>query len=314
MKAGLIGVILLTGTAILAAAPIQKFKAQKSKDQLDWAGLHNVQHFTDKLVSGSSPEGDAGFFSLQKLGVKTIISVDGAQPDVERARKFGMRYVHIPVGYDGVPLESALKMARATRDLPGPIYIHCHHGLHRGPAAAAAIHLILEPGCSVETVVAQMKRAGTDPKYAGLYAAQAKIREIGKVDLDKVPAEFPEAQKPAGFTKAMVEVDEQWDKLKLIKAAGWKTPKANPDLSPAHESLLLMEQFREAARLPSIQAKPDDFRKWLSEAEQQAKKLETLLASKPGSAVDTTAATKAFSAIAATCTRCHAKYRDVPAK
>src|SRR5947209_839442 len=63
-------------------------------------GLHNVFRLTDKLYSGSSPDGDEGFASLQRLGVKTVISVDGARPDVERAHQFGMRYIHLPIGYD----------------------------------------------------------------------------------------------------------------------------------------------------------------------------------------------------------------------
>src|SRR5262249_37655752 len=34
-------------------------------------GLHNVYRITDKLYSGSNPEGEEGFRSLRKLGVKT---------------------------------------------------------------------------------------------------------------------------------------------------------------------------------------------------------------------------------------------------
>src|SRR5438067_12591502 len=64
-------------------------------------GLQNVCHLAEKLYSGSAPEGDAGFESLQKLGVKTVLSGDGARPDVERARKHGVRYVERPFGYDG---------------------------------------------------------------------------------------------------------------------------------------------------------------------------------------------------------------------
>jgi protein tyrosine phosphatase (PTP) superfamily phosphohydrolase (DUF442 family) len=98
------------------------------------AGLHNVYRITDKLMSGSSPDVDAGFKSLKELGVKTVISVDGAKPDIVHAHKYGLRYVHIPFGYDGIPRQQVLRLARAVRDLPGPIYIHCHHGVHRGPA------------------------------------------------------------------------------------------------------------------------------------------------------------------------------------
>src|SRR2546423_1384396 len=82
-------------------------------EKVEAKGLHNVYRLSETLYSGSSPEGDEGFASLQRLGVKTVISVDGARPDVERAHKYGLRYVHLPIGYDGVPEGQALRIARA---------------------------------------------------------------------------------------------------------------------------------------------------------------------------------------------------------
>src|SRR5262245_33238393 len=63
-------------------------------------GLHNVFRLSAKLYSGSVPEGETGFCSLCSLGVRTIISVDGARPDVATAHRFGLLYVHLPFGYD----------------------------------------------------------------------------------------------------------------------------------------------------------------------------------------------------------------------
>src|SRR5262245_5214765 len=68
---------------------------------LEVPGLHNVFRVSERVYSGSSPDGDAGFAALEKLGVKTIISVDGAKPDAEAAGRHGLRYVHLPFGYDG---------------------------------------------------------------------------------------------------------------------------------------------------------------------------------------------------------------------
>jgi protein tyrosine phosphatase (PTP) superfamily phosphohydrolase (DUF442 family) len=95
-------------------------------------GIENFYQLTDRLFSGSQPEGDAAFAALKERGIKTIITVDGAKPDVETAKKFGIRYVHLPIGYDGVPTNQAGRMVKAAEALPGPVYIHCHHGLHRG--------------------------------------------------------------------------------------------------------------------------------------------------------------------------------------
>ena len=56
----------------------------------DFAGLRNVVAFNRELISGSVPEGAAGFESLVALGIKTIISVDGATPDLARAGAVGL--------------------------------------------------------------------------------------------------------------------------------------------------------------------------------------------------------------------------------
>jgi len=242
-------------------------------------GLHNVFRITGNLYSGSSPEGDEGFRSLQELGVKAVLSVDGARPNVAAARKFGLRYVHIPFGYDGIPRPLVLRLAKAVRDLPGPVYVHCHHGEHRGPAAAAAIHLCLDESSTVQQAIAEMRRAGTDPHYSGLYAVSEKLIRPTKEDLDRVPTDFPEVAKVADVAQLMVEIDARWENLKLIRAAGWKTPFNHPDLDPPHEVLQLAEQYREVSRLERTKKGPEEFRRWLADAEEKVNKLEELLRS-----------------------------------
>jgi protein tyrosine phosphatase (PTP) superfamily phosphohydrolase (DUF442 family) len=277
-------------------------------------GLHNVYRLNERLVSGSSPEGDEGFASLCRLGVKTVLSVDGARPDLARARKHGLRYVHLPIGYDGVPREQALRIARAVRDLPGPVYVHCHHGKHRGPAAAAVALLFLDESCGPEQAVAWLRRAGTDPRYQGLYAAPRQLRRPTKEELDAVPARFPEAADVGGMARLMVRLDQHWDHLALARRAGWKTPPGHPDVDPPHEALQMAELYREAARLPQLRGKHrDELRRWLAEAEATAQRLEAVLdAGKKAGVVDRAETEKAFGKAAADCTRCHARYRDVP--
>jgi protein tyrosine phosphatase (PTP) superfamily phosphohydrolase (DUF442 family) len=276
-------------------------------------GLHNVYRLSDRLCSGSGPEGDAAFASLRTLGVKTVLSVDGARPDLDRARRHGLRYVHLPIGYDGVPQAQALRIARAVRDLPGPVYLHCHHGKHRGPAAAAVALLCLDPQCPIEAAVAFLKTAGTDPRYTGLHAAPRNLRRPTTAELDRVPAEFPEVAKVAALAQAMVEVDTRWERLREVRKAGWRTPKDHPDLDPPHEAFRLAEQYHEAGRLVEVEGRPPDLRRWLAEAEAGAKALGRVLrGGKEKGAVDGPAAAKLFRRAGAACSGCHGKYRDVP--
>ena len=285
--------------------------ARPDPAKIEASGLHNVYRITNKLYSGSSPDGEEGFRSLQKLGVKTVISVDGARPDAATARKYGMRYVHIPFGYDGIPTQQVLRLAKAVRDLPGAVDVHCHHGKHRGPAAAAAIHLCLDEKCGTEEALAEMKRAGTDLRYTGLYALPKSLIRPSPRDLDRVPADFPEVAKVSDLAEFMVAIDARWENLKKIKAAGWQTPSDHPDLDPAHEALQLVEQFREASRLHIVSERPEEFRTWLTAAVDEAGGLERAFGTRKAPEVERLSADKAFVEVGASCARCHAKYRDV---
>jgi protein tyrosine phosphatase (PTP) superfamily phosphohydrolase (DUF442 family) len=278
-------------------------------------GLPNVYRLSEKLYSGGSPEGDEGFASLRNLGIKTVISVDGARPDVEAARRHELRYVHLPIGYDGIPREQALRIAKAVRDLPGPIYVHCHHGKHRGPAAAAVARLCLDDRCGVDAVLEDMRRAGTDPHYTGLYAAPRDFQRPTEEDLKQVPGEFPEVAEVPALAEVMVNVDERWEHLKLVREAGWKTPSCHPDLDPPHEALQLFELYNEAARMLEVRDRPEEFRIWLTEARDRANNLEKSLGvSRDGGEINVKAAEEAFRAVNDTCVRCHSKYRDTPRK
>ncbi len=210
-------------------------------------GLENVYRLNDRLYSGSSPEGDEGFRSLRRLGVRTVLSVDGARPEVERAERHGLRYVHLPVGYDGIRRGRGLEIARAVRDLPGPVYIHCHHGQHRGPAAAAVV--LLCEGASAEQAADWLRLAGTDPRYVGLIGIPRTFARPRPGEIDQAPADFPAVSAIPDLARHMVEIDGLFDRLKLIREAGWASPPDHPDLDPAHEALLLAEHFREAARV-----------------------------------------------------------------
>jgi protein tyrosine phosphatase (PTP) superfamily phosphohydrolase (DUF442 family) len=268
-------------------------------------GLHNVFRLSDKLYSGSGPETEADFRALEKLGVKTVISVDGARPDVETAKKCGLRYIHLPIGYDGMTRERALQLAKAVQDSPGPVYLHCHHGKHRGPAAAAAVMLCLDERCTVEQAEAFLKMAGTDPAYKGLVGLPRSLVRPSAAELGSVKGDFPETAPVADLTRLMVEIDTRFDHLKLAHKAGWKAPADHPDLDPPHEARMLLEQYREAARLKS--ERPAEFQQWLTEAADHAAALEKELRSGVGKQSE-----ELLGKVRADCTRCHAKYRDVP--
>jgi len=263
----------LAGGLVVAESPSRPVK-----------GLHNVLRLTPRVLSGSSPDGADGFASLHRLGVRTVLSVDGATPEVELAARHGLRYVHLPVGYDGVPPAQLLRLTKALRDLPGPVYVHCHHGKHRGPAAATSA-LVCLGEMTPDAAVQAMRDAGTDPRYAGLFGLPHTLAPVPAADLDRVPSDFPPQAPTADLTQRMVQIDATWDRLK-----------SHPN---AHDALLLQEHYREARRLPEVAGRGDAFVALFEQAEAAAKRLEAT----PEHA-DVRAASQRL------CTQCHAKFRD----
>lgn len=287
-------------------AASEKKPADGPAKPLELSGIHNAFLLGDKIYSGSCPEGEAGFRALAEKGVKTVISVDGARPDEKWVVKYGMRYVHIPTQYNGVTHEEAMKVARAVRDLPGPVFIHCHHGIHRGPTAAVIAAMATEDWTN-EDALAAMKQAGTSPHYVGLWASAREFKKPTKEELDKVDATFPSAVPISSLAAAMVSIDERWEHIRDIRAAAWSTPKNSPDIDPPHEALMLREDFRELQRTPEAQKHPADFMQRLAAAEISAQKLEDALRGK-----EPEKAQAAFEEIGKNCKSCHAAYRDVP--
>jgi protein tyrosine phosphatase (PTP) superfamily phosphohydrolase (DUF442 family) len=296
----------LAALALAAAEP-----PTDAPKKMDADGVPNLIRLSDRIFQGGMPQGDAGFASLEKLGVKTVVSVDGARPDLEDAHKHGMRYVHIPTTYDGLTREQALKIAKAVRDLPGPVYIHCHKGTLRGPAAAAVARLFLDDHCTLDQVYEGMKLAGFDSRYSGLWNSPKELKRPTAKELDDLSADFPEAAPPPGLTAAMVGVNTTFENLRAIRKAEWKTPKDKPDLDPPHEALQLVEHFKELQRLPKVVGKPQGFRDRLADAETCARALEDALRVPKDRPVDPSVAEEAYKSVDAACMECHRSYRDV---
>jgi hypothetical protein len=276
-------------------------------------GLHNVFSLGTNLFSGSSPASDDAFKALSRLGVKTILSVDGARPDVENARKHGLRYVHLPHGYDGISSAVQHQLINAAKSLPGPIYIHCHHGKHRGPAAAAIV-CMANDGWNLRQAEQWLVAAGTATNYTGLYDSVRSFSPSAFTPLRYVPLDLPEAATLSKLVDSMVAIDERWEHLRAVQSAGYRAPRAHPDLQPANEALILKEHFRETARLTESAERGSNFVQMLNVAELEAGTAEALLrrlsANSPSNL--TAQLDSSFSVLAASCVSCHKQYRDRP--
>ena len=272
----------------------------EGSDALRSSHLHNLMRVTRRLYSGGEPETGAAFAELKALGVTTVVSVDGAQPQIEMANEHGLRYVHIPIGYDGIPDEAGKSLTRLMRDVEGPIYIHCHHGRHRGPAAAA-VACVASGVADGDAALEVLRRAGTSEKYGGLW------RDVQQFQAPPEDAELPELVSLAqvdSLTAAMAQIDRAKDHLVQAQQAVWTTVGDHPDMVAAEEALLLREAFRETRR--HVAGDYDErFATLLAESETLAAELESAISRQEFQAAD-----KHLKQLVESCQQCHSVYRD----
>ncbi len=254
------------------------------------------------VYSGGTPVGRQGFAALQRLGVRTIVSVDGAKPRIDLATQFGLRYIHIPIGYDGITDSQKSTLGAVFTRCRPPYYFHCHHGKHRGPAALAAA-LCTAGTMTLAQANDYLQLAGVSRGYQGLWNAVA--------DASKRPP-LPTAQPLIPMTSvstmvaAMAAIDPIYDNLKLLKKNNWQAAPDQPDVTSAHQSLMLLELLKELPRtIAADQFKKPLFLTALSATTDHAARLQRELRKS-----DWASASKSFEKIRLSCVDCHADFRN----
>lgn len=277
----------------------------------DGHGLLNVYFLSDNVISGSEPHGFEALEELRDLGVRTILSVDGKAPDVDDAASLGMRYVHVPIQYRGITDDQLLRIAKSFRELEGPFYVHCFHGKHRGPAAAAVGRVVLD-GADREVAIAEMRQySGTSTKYEGLYQVVATgdlpaAEETAEYEYGFDPVELPE-----GMVEGMVQITRSFDNVVFLEGRDWEIDPTHPDLSARNEAQLLAEAFANSAKLQSVLSGPEGQLAGFEEATRESRALVSALdRMQAGDADAAQDASARIDALQALCTSCHSTYRN----
>jgi protein tyrosine phosphatase (PTP) superfamily phosphohydrolase (DUF442 family) len=282
----------------------------------------------DACFYGAQPEDNADFQYLQDLGIRTIISVDGATPQVDTAKDFGLRYVHFPLGYDGVSENRRLELAKAFESLARPIYVHCHHGKHRAPTAAA-VGLISLGEISVERGQAIQAEAGTSPRYRGLLESVSSCTPLTPQQLESIEVEFNSVAPTQPLVTLMVQLDEAFLELESRQIQNWPIANdSNIDSSKASSSdssskgsakkfvktsaeVRLHELLQEYRRGADYKRVDHGYRTHLDRAWTAATLLRAAVETLPKNhSTAAPEATKNLLALKSRCNACHTQFRD----
>ena len=227
-----------------ASQPSQQPSKPSAKQEVVLPALPNAKRLCDQVWVGGQPESQLAFDQLAEQGIRVIISVDGAAPEVDQAKRAGLRYVHLPIGYDGIDESRATALSAALVQLPGPFYVHCHHGRHRAPAAAA-VACIRTGLVSSQEGQAFLTLCGTSPHYKGLFASVKDANPDRRDRLAALELVFPQVTKTSDLVQRMAEIDQTFEKLRGGRARQAKNAQA---ADVGHLRLLLDEQFTELLR------------------------------------------------------------------
>lgn len=313
---------LMTATAFFTAdqsssasseQPEAKLASQKTFARVPKVGLPNAIQVQPNLISGGQPTSQDGFRSLSELGIQTIVSVDGIHPDLNSAKKFGMKYIHLPLGYRGISDDDAKALAYIILKQDGPIYIHCHHGKHRSPAAAA-VACVTAGQMTNKSALTLLEKAGTGSRYQGLFKAVTDALPVATSKLMQLNPSLPERAEIGTVVKSMIQMDEHMVQLKLmLQNPNGKFGDQQVSFLMEHATLL-HENFKEMLRRPTTRKHASDFQSTLVTSQQMAIKLQELLRQSTGEKFEPTTAMRASAVvdqISNQCQKCHSQFRDI---
>ena len=225
-------------------------RSSKADSQTNGAGASHpfFEHEVSASIrTGNTPRVESDFETLQKLGIKTIVSVDGARPNADLANRYGLRYVHLPVGYGQIPRNRIVEICQLSKT-DKIIFVHCHLGKNRGPACAVAAAVALGE-LQREVAPRVLQNCGLDEHYAQLLDSALNAEPITDAEMSRDTFHFSEYVEPPSLVRRMLEMERLLDELEKRASQPPGDPTQFSSLS-----LLLLEEFKELKRLPEADA------------------------------------------------------------
>lgn len=140
--------------------------------------ISNFDIVSEGLWRGAAPSNQA----MQKLaesGVKTIVDLRlaglGAEEEASRAKKLGIKYIHIPLGFMGPSLSKVAQFLNIVNDPANqPVFVHCRYGADR-TGALVGVFRVIHDHWSFNQAYSEMRSHHFKPWLASLKRVVARI-------------------------------------------------------------------------------------------------------------------------------------------
>lgn len=124
-------------------------------------GLPNFHKVSDDLYRGARPE-EEGFLELEKMGIKTVISLETFHSDEDEIENSGadLNYINIKMQAWNPDEEDIFDFFEIISEKEnGPFFVHCKHGADR-TGVMVAMYRIIEQNWTKEEAIAEMIKGG----------------------------------------------------------------------------------------------------------------------------------------------------------
>jgi len=140
--------------------PVQFAGARVSERIFGLTGLSNVGRVARGIYRGAQPEA-AGYATLQKLGIRTVINLRTTLSEKKEVEAAGMRSIEVPLNIlrDPDPLAIRKVVALLADPANQPVFVHCRQGQDRTGAVVAVYRMEME-GWAMPEAAAEMQAFG----------------------------------------------------------------------------------------------------------------------------------------------------------
>jgi protein tyrosine/serine phosphatase len=173
--------IILVGLLFVAIAARGESTNRLAAVSLTKPGVPNLHRISDRLYRSAQPS-TAGFSELEKLGIKTVISLRAFHSDKKKIAATDLRYENINFNTWHPEQEDIVRFLKIVGDTNNhPILVHCQHGADR-TGTMIAIYRIAVEGWSKKEALAEM----TSDNF-GFHKIWTNLtRYINRLDIDAV--------------------------------------------------------------------------------------------------------------------------------
>ena len=154
---------------------------KKWAEPLELPGVTNLYKVSEDLYRGAQPSA-LGMKELEKLGVKTIVSLRFILSDRSRIKNTGLDYEHIHMTTLHVKSADVIRFLKIVTDRKRtPVFVHCYRGIERAGTMCAAYRIFVQ-GWSKDEAIEEM----TKGPFAFRSVRKNLVNYIRKLDITHI--------------------------------------------------------------------------------------------------------------------------------